>query len=160
MTFPNPLHLHLQQRGCLAQQALGTGGGKGRALDSPRGVKDPSQWQPRDGDRCVPWGNNFSSVLLPADQGSHRRGPHSHASTGHFPAQPRRDLGPTSSTCLLQLHPKICLPGAVTALEGEGTCQNSPAWGNPSSCSPGRPFLSDVGEQLAPLSAFLSDPQQ
>lgn len=125
-----------------------------------RGMKDPSQWQPRDGDRYVPWGNNFSSVLLPADQGSHRRGPHSHASARHFPAQPRRDLGPTSSTCLLQLHPKICLPGAVTALEGEGTCQNSPAWGNPSSCSPGRPFLNDVGEQPAPLSAFLSDPQQ
>lgn len=41
-------------------------------------------------------------------------------------------------------------------LEGEGTRENPPAWGNPTYRSPEKPFLSDLGRQQAPPVSFLS----
>lgn len=41
---------------------------------------------------------------------------------------------------------RFALQGAITKLEGKRTCQNPPAWGNPSYCSPEKPCLSDLGE--------------
>lgn len=132
-------------------------------LDSPRRVKDPS---PRmvtgvsHGTVPAQFSYQMSKALREEDQ-TPTPAPDT---SQHNPA--RRDLEPTSSTFLSQLHPKICLPGAVTVLEGEATCQNSPAWGNPSSCSPGRPFLSSEGSSVwfphrstAVIPQSVADPQ-
>lgn len=132
-------------------------------LDSPRRVKDPSPRMVTGvSHRTVP--AQFSYQMSKALREEDQTPTPAPDTSQHNPA--RRDLEPTSSTFLSQLHPKICLPGAVTVLEGEATCQNSPAWGNPSSCSPGRPFLSSEGSSVwfphrstAVIPQSVADPQ-
>lgn len=73
----------------------------------------------------------------------------------HNPA--RRDPGPTSSTFLLQLHPKICLPGALSVGRGRNLSE-FPSMEQSFSLQPRQSLPEPRGEQ--PLSGFLTDPQQ
>lgn len=90
---------------CSRGEALG----KGQCWVHHGGAKDPSQ--------------DVSHGTIPA-QLSYQRTLTEEAQTPkpaldtsqHNPA--RRDLGPTSSTFLLQMHPKICLPGALSVGRG------------------------------------------
>lgn len=63
---------------------------------------------------------------------------------------------PLPALVLCNRIPRAALRGALTVLGGEGTCQNPPARGNPSSCSPEKAWLGDPGEQQAPPVWLLS----